>query len=59
MTQAAEAGQLELNVIMPYVAYAVLESLQTVRNATAMFDEKCARLIKRIPTSCASTRRAP
>jgi len=49
IAQAAEAGQLELNVMMPYVAYALLESLQIVRNAVAMFDEKCVRLIKAHP----------
>src|SRR5688572_32128078 len=31
--QCAEAGQLELNVMMPYVAYALLESLHVVCNA--------------------------
>lgn len=45
ITHAAEAGQLELNVMMPYVAYALLESLNVVRNAVVTFDEKCVRLI--------------
>jgi aspartate ammonia-lyase len=49
ITHAAEAGQLELNVMMPYVAYALLESLHIVRNAVVMFDEKCVRLIKAHP----------
>ncbi|HEX2268848.1 MAG TPA: aspartate ammonia-lyase [Pyrinomonadaceae bacterium] len=49
ITQCAEAGQLELNVMMPYVAYAQLESLHVVRNAVAMFDEKCVRLVKAHP----------
>lgn len=49
ITHAAEAGQLELKVMMPYVAYALLESLQIVRNAIATFDEKCVRLIKAHP----------
>lgn len=49
ITHAAEAGQLELNVMMPYVAYALLESLQIMRNAIATFDEKCVRLIKAHP----------
>jgi len=35
--------------MMPYVAYALLESLHIVRNAVAMFDEKCVRLIKAHP----------
>jgi aspartate ammonia-lyase len=42
----AQAGQLELNVMMPYAAYALLESLHIMRNAVATFDEKCVRLIK-------------
>jgi aspartate ammonia-lyase len=46
VTHCAHAGQLELNVMMPYLAYALLESLQVMRNAVATFDEKCVRLIK-------------
>jgi aspartate ammonia-lyase len=42
----AEAGQLEVNVTMPYVAYALLESLDVAANAGRTFDEKCVRLIK-------------
>jgi aspartate ammonia-lyase len=38
-----EAGQLELNVMMPYVAYAVCESLEVMTNAVRAFDEKCVR----------------
>jgi aspartate ammonia-lyase len=49
ITHCAQAGQLELNVMMPYVAYAVLESLHIMRNAVATFDEKCVRLIKPHP----------
>jgi aspartate ammonia-lyase len=46
VTHCAQAGQLELNVMMPYVAYALLEALKIMRNAVATFDEKCVRLIK-------------
>jgi len=35
--------------MMPYVAYAILESLHVMRNAVATFDEKCVRLIKPHP----------
>jgi aspartate ammonia-lyase len=49
VTHCAQAGQLELNVMMPYVAYALLESLQVMRNAVATFDEKCVRLVKPHP----------
>jgi aspartate ammonia-lyase len=40
------AGQLELNVMTPYVAYALLESLETLTNATRSFEEKCVRGIQ-------------
>jgi aspartate ammonia-lyase len=49
ITHCAHAGQLELNVMMPYVAYALLESLHVMRNAVATFDEKCVQLIKPHP----------
>jgi aspartate ammonia-lyase len=39
----AEAGQLEVNVTMPYVAYALLESLELMTNAFQHFDEKGIR----------------
>jgi aspartate ammonia-lyase len=48
----AEAGQLELNVMMPYVAYALLESMEVMTNAARTFDEKCVRLIKAHPDRC-------
>lgn len=49
VTHCAQAGQLELNVMMPYVAYALLESLPIMRNAVTTFDEKCVRVIKAHP----------
>jgi aspartate ammonia-lyase len=39
----AEAGQLELNVMMPYAAYALFESLEVMANAARAFEEKCVR----------------
>jgi aspartate ammonia-lyase len=45
ITMAAEAGQLEVNVMMPYVAYALFESLDVMTNAVRTFDERCARVI--------------
>jgi aspartate ammonia-lyase len=39
----AEAGQLELNVMMPYVAYALFESIDVLTKALKTFDEKCVR----------------
>jgi aspartate ammonia-lyase len=44
-----EAGQLELNVMMPYVAYALFESLEIMTNACATFDKECIREIKARP----------
>jgi aspartate ammonia-lyase len=43
ITMCGEAGQLELNMTMPYVAYALLESLSVITNAVKTFDEKCVR----------------
>lgn len=48
----AEAGQLELNVMMPYVAYALLESLDVMKNAVHTLDEKCIRGIRAHPERC-------
>jgi aspartate ammonia-lyase len=46
LAMCAEAGQLELNVMMPYAAYALFESLDVLRKAVETFDEKCVRDIK-------------
>ncbi len=46
ITMCGEAGQLELNVMMPYVAYALLESLKVMTNAARTFDHKCVRGIR-------------
>jgi aspartate ammonia-lyase len=43
ITMAAEAGQLELNVMMPQVAYALLESLGMLERTLRTLDEKCIR----------------
>ncbi|GBC92445.1 Aspartate ammonia-lyase [bacterium HR15] len=40
---AVQAGQLELNVMMPVMAYNVLFALQITTNALRVFDEKCVR----------------
>ncbi len=52
ITMCAEAGQLELNVMMPYVAYAMLASLEVMKNAARAFDEHCARRITAHPDRC-------
>jgi aspartate ammonia-lyase len=48
-----QAGQLELNVTMPYVAYALLESLAVLTRAVETFDEHCASKIVAHPERCA------
>jgi aspartate ammonia-lyase len=40
---AVQAGQLELNVMMPAMAYNVLESITILANMLRMFDERCVR----------------
>lgn len=46
ITMCGEAGQLELNVMMPYVAYALLESMKVMTAASHTFDHKCVRGIR-------------
>jgi aspartate ammonia-lyase len=53
ITMAGEAGQLELNVMLPYVAHALLDSLEVLANAVATFDTKTVRLLKAHPDRCA------
>ncbi len=53
ITMAGEAGQLELNVMLPYVAYALLDSLDVLGHAVATFDHKTVRLLKAHPDRCA------
>ena len=43
---AAEHGQLELNVMMPVIAFNVLLSMQILTNAAVVFDERCVRGIE-------------
>ena len=38
---AGQAGQLELNVMMPIIAYNLFQSMDIVINATNAFTEKC------------------
>ncbi|MFH1679216.1 MAG: aspartate ammonia-lyase [Candidatus Eisenbacteria bacterium] len=40
---AAQAGQLELNVMMPVIAHNLFESMQIVIGSVAMFTERCVR----------------
>lgn len=38
---AAQAGQFELNVMMPLIQYKLLDTIFILTNATKIFDEKC------------------
>ncbi len=38
---AAQAGQFELNVMMPVIQYKLLDSILILANATKIFNEKC------------------
>lgn len=40
---AGQAGQLELNVMMPIIAYNLFQSMDIIINAVAAFTEKCVR----------------
>lgn len=41
VTMAAEAGQLQLNVFEPVIAYRLLRSIETLRNACLVLRERC------------------
>jgi fumarate hydratase class II/aspartate ammonia-lyase len=43
VSAAAAAGQLELNVMMPLVAFDLCHALTILRNAVVAFDLRCAR----------------
>jgi len=54
ITLCGEAGQLELNVMLPYVAYALLESLEVLAHAVTTFDVKTVRLMEAHVERCRS-----
>ncbi len=43
---AGQAGQLELNVMMPIIAYNLFQSMDIIINATTVFAEKCVAAIE-------------
>jgi aspartate ammonia-lyase len=53
VAMAAEAGQLELNVMMPVMAHNIVFALLLLANATRVFDERCVRGIEADPVQCA------
>ncbi|HEY4953732.1 MAG TPA: aspartate ammonia-lyase [Gemmatimonadaceae bacterium] len=53
VSASAEHGQLELNVMMPVIAYNVLLSMRILTNAAEVFDTKCVRGIEANREQCA------
>lgn len=49
---AAQAGQLELNVMMPMMANNIIEMLEILGNSMAVLDSKCIRGIKADADRC-------
>jgi len=41
VASAVQAGQLELNVMMPVIAYNVLQSMRLLANASRVFADRC------------------
>ncbi len=50
---AAEAGQLELNVMMPVIAHNVFFTMHTLTSATGVFAARCVRGIEANPSQAA------
>jgi aspartate ammonia-lyase len=53
ITTAAEAGQLELNVMMPLIAHDLLFTLATLTSASRVFAERCVEGIEADAAMCA------
>ena len=53
IAMAGEAGQLELNVMLPFVAWALLDSLDVLAHAATAFDTRTVRLMKARADRCA------
>ncbi len=53
VAMAAEAGQLELNVMMPVITHNIVFSLLIVGNATRVFAERCVEGITADEAQCA------
>jgi len=49
---AAQAAQLELNVMLPLIVYNILQSSEILTNAITVFNEKCASGIKADKKRC-------
>ncbi len=52
ISEASQASQLELNVMMPIIAYNILHSLEILKNGIKTFREKCISGIKANKKKC-------
>jgi fumarate hydratase class II len=52
ITLAEKGGELELNVMMPIIAYCLLESIELMTEASNLFAERCIRGIKANEQKC-------
>jgi len=52
VAMAVQAGQLELNVMMPTMAYSVLQSITILTNMLRQLDERCVRGIEANKARC-------
>src|SRR4026208_210589 len=50
VTLAAEAGQLQLNVFEPVIAYRLLQSVDTLKNGCVVLRQRCVEGITANPT---------
>jgi aspartate ammonia-lyase len=53
VAMAAEAGQLELNVMMPVIAHNLLYAMEILTNASRVFAERCIEGIQANEEQCA------
>lgn len=49
---ASQAGQLELNVMLPLIAYNLLEQIKLLTNSIEVFNTKCLQYIEANPQIC-------
>jgi len=54
ITQGGQSGNFELNVMLPLMAYNLLQSIQLLAGAARAFAEKCVRGIEANEKKCAS-----
>jgi fumarate hydratase class II len=54
ITQGGQTGNFELNVMLPLMAYALIQSIQLLAGAARAFAEKCIRGIEANREKCAS-----